>query len=263
MIKKILKEIVHSMGFDIIRYTGKSKNKSKKTNNLTYHVTKTGNYFLPTDAKNDVIINSIIHNQIFEKEVTDVASKFIRPGKTVLDIGSNFGQMSILFSNLVGSEGKVHAFDADDWIYNILNKNIIANKKEGIIIPHFGAVHNIDGETFYFPEQDFIEFQTYGSYGIDYNAGEGRAVKSLTIDSLNINEEVCFMKVDVQGSDLQALKGAVNTIKKNRMPIIFEYEYHFEDRFNMKFQDYVDFVRDIDYRFEKVINGHNYLIIPR
>jgi FkbM family methyltransferase len=262
-IKRILKEIAHSLGFDIIRYAGNPKSSSKKTNKLSYHATKTGNYFLPTDAKNDIIIHSIVHDQIFEKEVMDIASKFIQPGKTVLDIGSNFGQMSILFSNLVGNQGKVHAFEADDWVFNILTKNIMANKKEGIIIPHFGAVHHVDGETLYYPEQDFIEFQTYGSYGIDYNAGEGRAVKSLTIDSLNIHEEICFMKVDIQGSDLQAMKGAVQTIMKNRMPIIFEYEYRFEDRFNMRFQEYVDFVRDIDYKFEKVINGQNYLIIPK
>ena len=71
------------------------------------------------------------------------------------------------------------------------------------------------------------------------------------------------MKVDIQGGDLQAMQGAVKTIERNRMPIIFEYEYRFEDKLDLKFQDYVNFVHTIEYKFEKVIDGQNYLIIPR
>jgi hypothetical protein len=58
------------------------------------------------------------------------------------------------------------------------------------------------------------------------------------------------------------LKGAEKTIKKNKMPIIFEYEYSFEGELGLNFQDYVDFVHSINYRFEKVIVGNNYLIVP-
>jgi len=88
-------------------------------------------------------------------------------------------------------------------------------------------------------------------------------VKSLTIDSLNIERPISFMKIDIQGGDLQAMKGAVNTIKRHKMPILFEYEFHFEDELQLCFQDYVDFVHDIGYRFTKVVNGHNYLICPK
>jgi hypothetical protein len=67
----------------------------------------------------------------------------------------------------------------------------------------------------------------------------------------------------VQGGDLFAMQGAIETIKKYKMPILFEYEYHFQDEFNYRFQDYVDFVLSIDYRFDRVINGHNFLILPK
>ena len=39
-------------------------------------------------------------------------------------------------------------------------------------------------------------------------------------------------------------------------------EYAFEDEFKLSFQDYVDFVQSINYRFEKVVSGHNFLIVP-
>ena len=89
-------------------------------------------------------------------------------------------------------------------------------------------------------------------------------VKSVTIDSINFdNKPISFMKVDVQGGDLQAMQGAIETIKKHRMPIIFEYESYFEDTFSYCFQDYVDFVESIDYYFAKMIMAHNYLILPK
>lgn len=259
--KKIIASVFHAFGLEISKYKGHQK--SKKTKNLTLHKTVTGNYYLPTDAHDDIVANAIKNNQIFEKDVVDLASKYIKPGNNVLDIGANFGQMSILFSDMVGENGKVYSFDADDWIYEIFNKNIEANNKTGKIIPHFGAVHNVAGETLIFPEQNFEEFGSYGSYGIDYNAKKGREIKTITIDSLQIEAPIHFMKIDIQGGDLQALQGAVKTIEKNRMPILFEYEYHFEEKFNMCFQDYVDFVQSINYKFHKVVNGHNFLIISK
>lgn len=258
---KAVKGIFHFFGLEISKYVPEKK--SRKTKNLSLHKTVTGNYYLPTDAHNDGVANTIKSNLVFEKDVIDLASKYIKPGNTVLDLGANFGQMSILFSEMVGKNGKVHSFDADDWVFEIFKKNIEANDKTDIIIPHFGAVHNVAGETLIFPDQDFEEFGSYGSYGIDYNAKQGREVKTITIDSMGFEEPIHFMKVDIQGGDLQALQGAVKTIEKNRMPILFEYEYNFEDKFNMCFQDYVDFVSSINYKFHKVINGHNFLIIPR
>lgn len=258
--KKLIRKIFQALGYDIVKISPPPR--TVHSRELILHETTTGKYYLPSGAGADLVAQSIIANGIFEKEVVDLAAKYIRKNTAVLDIGSNFGQMSILFSQMTGESGKVYSFDADSFIFEILKKNIEINNRKNIF-PTFGAVHNKSGEELFFPQQDFVEFQTYGAYGIDYNSSKGRKVTSITIDSLNIPEEISFMKIDIQGGDLQAMQGAVETIKKNRMPIIFEYEYHFEDKFKLNFQEYVDFVASINYKFEKVINGHNFLILPR
>jgi FkbM family methyltransferase len=265
--KHLIKQLFRNFGFDIIRYKKEPDKieykRSVKTDALTYYETITGNFYLPKDAPNDVVANTIINGDIFEKEVVELGYKYIKEGSTVLDVGANFGQMSILFAKAVGDNGKVYSFDADDFVFSILNKNIKANNLDDRIKTIFGAVHNVIGETLYFPEQDFIKYEAYGAYGIDYNAKEGRKLSSITIDSLNIEGEISFMKIDIQGGDLQAMQGAIKTIEKNRMPILFEYEYHFEEEYNLSFQQYVDFVDSINYKFQKVINGHNFLIVPK
>jgi FkbM family methyltransferase len=256
--KKFLKTLFHGLGLEVSRYH--KRQKSKRSNDLTLYKTVTGNYYLPSKAYQDLIANAIKNNQIFDIEIFEVAKKYIKPGTTVLDVGSNFGQMAILMSKLAGEKGVVHAFDADDFVYGILEKNIKENATN--IIPHYGAVHDKGNDTLFFPVQDFERFGSYGSYGIDYVNNKGRAVKTIKIDDIHFDLPVSFMKIDVQGGDLFALKGAVQTIAKNKMPIIFEYEYLFEEELNLCFQDYVDFVHSINYKFHKVINGQNFLIIP-
>jgi FkbM family methyltransferase len=263
--KNVIRNVIRRFGVDIVRYTPVDERalRSERTRSLTQFKTKTGNYYLPTDARGDVVANAIKADKVFEPEVVNLALSYIKPGTVVLDVGANFGQMTVMFAERAGAAGKVYSFDADDFIFEILQRNIEANGLQSRVVPIFGAVHNVDGETLYFPVQDFKRWDSYGSYGIDYNAAAGRAVKTLTIDSLDITEPVSFMKVDIQGGDLQAMQGAVKTIARHRMPIIFEYEYHFEDEYKLSFQEYVDFVQSIGYRFQKVVSGHNFLIVPR
>lgn len=260
--KKIIKKILRLFGFDIVRYKDKRIKYISVDNLIRRYDTATGKYFLPNNAPEDAVMNAIINDKIFEEDVVDCARRYINKGTAVLDIGSNFGQMSIIFSKLVTSSGKVYSFDADDFIFDLLKKNINVNKCENII-PIFGAVYNRDKDILFFPKQDFQKFKSYGAYGIDPNSKQGRTVQSITIDSLNIQEKISLMKIDIQGADLQAMQGAVNTIKKNKMPIIFEFEYLLQDEFKLDFQEYIDFVNSIDYKFDRVIGGHNYLIIPK
>lgn len=258
--KKQLIGMIRRTGFDLVRHYPDAK-KTTRTDKLDFYQTKTGDYYLPRDAHSDEIAKAIISNNIFDASVYEIAREYIRPGTAVLDIGSNFGQMAVLMSKLVGHSGVVHAFEADEFIFSILETNTKVNA--GNIIAHFGAVHSQSKETLYFPVQDFERFGTYGSYGIDYVHGKGRPIETITIDDIEYNQEISFVKIDIQGGDLFAMQGAVKTIDKYRMPILFEYEYLFEDELKLSFQEYVDFVAGIGYRFAKVINGNNYLILPK
>ena len=51
------------------------------------------------------------------------------------------------------------------------------------------------------------------------------------------------MKIDVQGYDLEVLKGSKKTIIKQKMPIIFEYEEDFAKDFNYSFKSFENFFK--------------------
>jgi FkbM family methyltransferase len=190
----------------------------------------------------------------------------------MIDIGANFAQMSIEFSkfpNLLNGSLEsdvenpvVLSWEAEPFVYQVALLNIQTNNKQHLIRLFPNAVWNVDDLEVSFPEPDFLKMDSWGSYGLDPNLnlqGE-RMIKTVAIDSLKIEQQIAFMKIDIQGSDLNALLGSVETIKRHKMPIIFEFEEMFSSKFKYTFQDYVDFVRNVNYRFEKVIEN-NYLIV--
>jgi FkbM family methyltransferase len=261
--KVFLRKIINGLGYDIVKYsTGSEKYRIKSdATGLSLYNTPTGKYYLPAGIKKDVVANTIKNGGYFEQEIIDVAKMYIKEGTTVLDVGANFGQMSIVFSKLAGSAGKVYSFEAEPTINEILKKNIAVNNCSNVEIIS-GAVYNENGKKIVFPEPDFKRFDSYGSYGVDPNAHSGRTVETLMIDSLDIKTPVSFMKVDIQGSDLFALQGAVKTIQYHQMPVLFEFEEQFQQEFKTSFNDYAEFVRSVNYRFASVTNGINFLILP-
>jgi len=223
---------------------------------IGYFKTTTGNWWLP--LIDDLIAITMRRGRIFEREVVKESAKHIRPGTAVLDVGSNFGQMAVLFSRMVGQKGKVHAFEADPFVCSLLRMNVEANKARNIIV-HESAVWSESGKTLIYPVPENIA--CFGAYGIDPRASEGRAVISTAIDDLGIGN-VSFIKIDIQGSDLNAINGAAQTIKGNRSPVLFEFEQQLQAQFGTSFRDYEEVISSLGYKIKKQIMGHNYLIVP-
>ncbi|MEO5889551.1 MAG: FkbM family methyltransferase [Ferruginibacter sp.] len=264
--KKLMRGFLNRFDYDVVTlyYKGSEKYKiASDEKRLDLYDTPTGKYFLPSFLKKDIVANSIKRGLNYDDEIIELAKKYITPDSVLLDVGANYGQMSIVLSKYIASlgNGKVYAFEAEPFVGEILQKNVSINNCNNIQIVQ-GAVHNKSGDKLVFPEPDFKRFDSYGSYGIDPLARQGRTVETLTIDSLNIPGKISFIKVDIQGSDLFALQGAKETILKNKPVIVFEFEEQLQNEFKTSFNDYVNFVRDINYRFDKILANVNYLVVP-
>jgi FkbM family methyltransferase len=264
MLKSIIRTALQNFGYDIVKTSnykhGQQYKRKSQDANLDYYKTPLGNYYLPRNSTGDHVANNIKDGKLFDEPIIDLAKTFIKPNTAILDIGANYGQMSIEFSRIAPS-CQIYAFEAQEMVYHILKKNLIANNADNVR-SFYNAVYDKNDMEFFFPVPDLVKFPSYGSYGIDIHAKSGKVVKSLTIDSIEFSLPISFMKIDIQGSDLAAIKGAVNTIKKHQMPIIFEFEEQFQKEFNTSFQDYVDFVDSIGYQFVKTVQDINYLIVP-
>jgi SAM-dependent methyltransferase len=204
---------------------------------VAYH-TDLGVYYLPKNMKSDRVVQEMRAGRVFEPDVISTIRHFIHSGTTVVDVGSNFGQMSLLFSKLVGPSGQVLAFEADDYLYSILKRNLNANDG-GNVRPFLGIVRERDP-----------------------SASREWSATTLAIDELPIYRPVSFIRLNQKGGNLLALRGAAKTIRRHKAPVLFRYEERFRAKFKLHFQDYLDYFRDIAYRIEQTVHNTNFLAVP-
>ena len=233
---------------------------------LKLYKTKTGNYYLPQFALKDLIRNEIIDNKIFDKKVYETAVKYVKDDTIVLDVGANFGQLSVLLS-MCKKNVEVYSFEASKYIFEILKKNVQINNA------NVKLFHNLVGneteQELFIKKLNISKFNTYGSNMIaktevrNENSRNIEKINSIKIDDIFFDKEISFMKIDVQGYDLEVLKGSKNTIIKQQMPIIFEYEEDFAKDFNYTFRNFENFIDEINYKISIQIDKSNYLILPK
>jgi len=233
---------------------------------LKLYKTKTGSYYLPQFALKDLIRNEIIDNKIFDRKVYETAIKYVKDDTIVLDIGANFGQLSILLSKCK-KDVEVYSFEASKYIFEILKKNVQINKA------NVKLFHNLVGneteQELFIKKLNISKFNTYGSNMIEKtelrneNSLNIEKINSIRIDDVFFDKKISFMKIDVQGYDLEVLKGSKRTIMKHQMPIIFEYEEDFAKDFNYTFKSFENFIDEINYEISTQIDKSNYLILPK
>ncbi len=130
----------------------------------------------------------------------------VSEGDYIIDGGAYKGETSFWF--LSKGAGKVYAFEPDFYNFSVLSKNIKRNKLEGKIIPIQKALSNKIGTFF---------FHTTGSGGSTLFNGGNETIEGITLDYFVEKEgleRLDFIKLDVEGAELEILEGAVETIKK-------------------------------------------------
>lgn len=160
----------------------------------------------------------------------------LRQGQEVfLDCGAAFGDTATQFLSLFG--GKVYAYEPDDLEYQKLLHTVKGNPD--IITVHAGLGDAVCTRRFNNSSFDI---------GGTFEEGGNQAAQVQTID-LSLSEVPTFIKMDIQGYELNALQGAEETIRqhKPKMAIcIYHKTSHFFDIPNYIFSlrpDYKMYVR--------------------
>ena len=233
---------------------------------LKLYKTKTGNYYLPQFALKDLIRNEIIDDKIFDKKVYETAIKYVKEDSIVLDVGANFGQLSVLLSKCKKNV-EVYSFEASNYLFEILKKNIQVNNANVKLF--YNLVGNEKEQELFIKKPNISRFNTYGSNMIEKADTKNddnpdiEKINSIKIDDILFEKKVSLMKIDVQGYDLEVLQGSKKTIMKQQMPIIFEYEEDFAKDFNYTFKNFENFIDEISYEISIQIDKSNYLILPK
>jgi FkbM family methyltransferase len=146
----------------------------------------------------------------------------IRPGMQVLDIGANQGLYTLLSSRLLGSQGRVYAFEPDPGLFASLRGHCEVNGAKNVEL-HNVALGQAPG--------------VMKLYRSRINAGDNRlarsrhpswfdevAVQVVPLDPILKGKRVDFIKIDVQGWEYQVFLGMEDVLRENQhVRIYFEY----------------------------------------
>lgn len=158
--------------------------------------------------------------------------QLIKPGDIVLDVGANIGAHSLVFAKCVGPEGEVIAFEPTQFAFTKLNANLELNPqlKDRVIPTQLMLVSNDMHEL---PDTLYSSWPLSSSENRhDKHFGKLMGTKgasSLSLDSFISQQklsQVDFMKVDIDGHEVEMFRGAHHTLATMGPPIVMEISPH-------------------------------------
>ena len=153
----------------------------------------------------------------------DIITRFTpKEGDIVIDIGAHIGLYTIISSKRVGAQGKVVAIEADPENFEMLNSNIKLNQLTNVIPLNYAVFSKETKIKLYLPsgESGFTKYNTIMPNWINTQE-KFVEVNANTLDYLlQLNkirqEEVNWIKIDVEGAEFEVLKGATNVLSKSK-----------------------------------------------
>lgn len=153
--------------------------------------------------------------EVFERPKVEALRAMLRPGMTFVDVGANTGFFALIAARLVGPTGRVLAIEPEPENCTRIQRNIELNGYGNIDVVEV-ALADADGEAQLHLASD------HGHHSLlttsPDRVGRTITVPQRTLDSLLAErgvERVDVMKIDVEGFEVEVLRGARQTVQRN------------------------------------------------
>jgi FkbM family methyltransferase len=160
----------------------------------------------------------------FEPATIKLLQHTLKVGGIVFDIGANIGYHSLIISKLVGDTGKIYSFEPDELNFKRLTRNIELNNLTNIEA-HKNAISDSNQTLKFYKSKS----NNFGGHSLIFNEEflnpEFNLVEAITLDSFCEAikpDHIDLLKIDVEGAELDALKGMQNVISQYSPMIILE-----------------------------------------
>ena len=182
----------------------------------------------------------------------------INRGDTCLDIGAHAGSWLFPLGRLVGTTGRVIGFEALPYYARVLRMTKAIVGTSNVVVMNNAVTE--DGASVRMIWQDPSGARLTGRThiaGQGENTAVGVEIAGVTIDAVctPMPGRISFVKIDVEGAELGALRSGFATLRKHR-PIVFSevVEQHLQ-RYGHSTPMLFDFFASLDYRPFVLVEG--------
>jgi FkbM family methyltransferase len=176
-----------------------------------------GGYSVCVDAKDPDFGPGILYNRDYEPHVRAAIRERFRPGQTFVDIGANIGCISLLAASIAGPSGRVISFEPNPTNLQRLYAGIVLNGFENVEVRPLAvsdrrATFTVSGGT--------SNSVVREAQGLDDSVYAQSVVLD---DELAHLSSIDFIKIDIEGHEPRALRGAGGLIRKHRPTLLTEF----------------------------------------
>ena len=194
----------------------------------------------------------------YEVPIQNIFAQHLKAGDVFYDIGANVGFFSIVAAKLVGEGGKVYAFEPGENNANSIRHNAELNNFDRIQMIE-KAVSNTSGEG------QLLLAKYSGGHALATADAPPDLAGQVTVDLVSIDDLIAagqieppnFVKVDVEGAELDVLKGMTQTIKTYQPTVIYEVDDGDRAAYERKYQELADFFKSFDYKVTQTENSYD------
>ncbi|MCF8424137.1 MAG: FkbM family methyltransferase [Bacteroidia bacterium] len=180
--------------------------------------------------------------------------KYIKAGDTVLDIGANIGFYAEILSGIVGENGKVYCFEPDTTNFKHLQNR--CEKLTNVKINNKAVSEKTEVIKIYTSKQLNVDHRTYKPDEYDQEID----IHAIAVDEYlqSSTSEINFIKMDIQGFEMSAVKGMTKTLQSPNLKMLSEFWPYGMRKAGTSVLDYFYFLKQ--YNFYIYLIENNQLI---
>lgn len=208
-------------------------------------------------ARNDAM-GRVIFLRTFEQEEQRLAGTLLEPGMTVFDLGAHHGLYTLLASKKVGASGRVVAFEPSPRELSRLRLHLRLNRCHNVRIEPV-ALGSQEGTA-----ELFVPLGIHTGFNSLRPPKVKEPVRRVTVPMTTLDSYVRqqgiagidFIKMDVEGAELEVLKGGASLLGGERRPIVMcEMQDKRTEAFGYRAREIYQFLAGRGYRWFSVAAG--------
>ncbi len=190
----------------------------------------------------------------YDLPIQKLLEQVLSEGDEVVDIGANTGMFSLSARHLVGNKGIVYSFEPNPEPREKLNHNIAINDIENIRVYTVGLGEIDSSFPLYAPYINSGEASLSCFSNNEYDKSKWYEVEVEVKIGDNVLQEASprLIKIDVEGGEVNVLKGISQLIDRCRPVIIAEYVPKHIGRFGQSFEDLLSIAKEHSYKIFKL-----------
>lgn len=187
----------------------------------------------------------------FREPELDLVAALVATGDVAVDVGANHGMWTLALSPAVGEAGRVYSFEPVPFTFGVLSAVVRRGRLANVTLLNKGCSDRVATMEMTVPLQssgssDDLQAHLAQRGGEDDGDG-GESVEisceMTTLDSALAGVEgVSLLKLDIEGAELLALRGAAGLIARERPAIVCEVDAEFLAGFGQEPRDVVEFL---------------------